>query len=88
MLTWLAEQLLKTRSSGGMLSSERCKETQPLGNAPNQTQNTALGLPSSFPPPYFSYPTRCRGGSWAVFLIRCETHLLSHPSWSPSDEPI
>lgn len=54
MLTWLAEQWLRTRSSGGMLSSERCKETQPLGNAPNQTQNTALGLPSSLPPPHFS----------------------------------
>lgn len=35
-LTWLGEELFRMCSSGGMLSSECCRETRSLSNKPNK----------------------------------------------------
>lgn len=42
VLTWLGEQLLRMCSSGGMLSSVRCREIPSLANAPNKPSHKML----------------------------------------------
>lgn len=49
-LTWLGEQLFRTCSSGGTLSSECYRETQSLSNTPN-TAIHKIQL-QGFSPPY------------------------------------
>lgn len=69
-LTWPGEELFRTCSSGGMLSSECCRETRSLSNTPNkpmhkiQLQGCSLPYRTPLRPARTPQPARHTANPW------------------------